>query len=95
MTLTKKEMIDSIYQHGDSPRKEYTKMMESLLELIKSTLESGEDVLISGFGKFCIKKMNGHRRRNHKRSEDIYLGASRIVTFRCSPVLEHKINEDA
>ena len=95
MTLTKKHMIDNMSKQGEYPRKEYTKLMESLLEIIKSTLESGEDVLISGFGKFCVQKNNGRRGSNHRRHDYVYLGTSRMVTFKCSPVLKDKINDHA
>ena len=58
MTLTKAHLIDSIYNRVDLPKNKSAQVVESLLELIKKTLENGEDVLISGFGKFCVKEKN-------------------------------------
>jgi integration host factor subunit alpha len=63
------------------------------LEITKSALESGEDVLISGFGKFCInekkERMSG---RNFAIGEAMMLAARKVVTFKCSPQLRDKIN---
>jgi integration host factor subunit alpha len=67
-------------------------MVESLIEIIKSTLESGENVLISGFGKFCVKDNNERRGRNAQTGEDKMLEARRVVIFKCSQVLKEKIN---
>jgi integration host factor subunit alpha len=66
--------------------------MESILETIKMTLESGEDVLISGFGKFCVKEKKGRRGRNPQTGDDLMLGSRRVVIFKCSSLLKGKIN---
>ena len=63
MTLTKDRLIESIVGNGTT-RKRATQTVENLLETIKSTLENGEDVLISGFGKFCVKVKKPRRGRN-------------------------------
>jgi integration host factor subunit alpha len=68
-------------------------LVETLLELIKSKLVAGEDVLISGFGKFCVKKKRERRGRNPATGEDMMLEARRIVTFKCSGQLRDKINK--
>jgi integration host factor subunit alpha len=62
------------------------------LEIIKRTLESGEDVLVSGFGKFCVKTKRERRGRNPATGEDMMLEPRRIVTFNCSRKLRDKIN---
>jgi integration host factor subunit alpha len=59
---------------------------------MKSTLASGEDVLISGFGKFCVKNKRERRGRNPATGEDMILAPRRVVTFRCSGKLRDKIN---
>jgi len=59
---------------------------------MKNTLENGEDILISGFGKFCVKDKKERRGRNPQTGEDKMLGARRVVTFKCSGVLKDKIN---
>jgi integration host factor subunit alpha len=65
----------------------------TLLEIIKSKLSSGEDVLISGFGKFCVKKKRERRGRNPVTGENMILAPKRVVTFKCSGRLRHKINK--
>jgi integration host factor subunit alpha len=93
MTLTKGHLIESVYNNGGYSKNKSIELVESLLEIIKSTLESGEDVLISGFGKFCVKDKNERKGRNPQTGEDKMLGARRVVIFRCSGVLREKINE--
>ena len=93
MTLTKADLKESIHQHHDLSRKKSTEVVESLLEIIKNKLENGEDVMISGFGKFCVKKKNERRGRNPATGEDLMLGSRRVIVFRCSPVLRDKVNK--
>jgi integration host factor subunit alpha len=59
---------------------------------MKTTLENGEDMLISGFGKFCVKDKRERRGRNPQTGEDLMLGSRRVVIFKCSKVLREKIN---
>ena len=92
MTLTKANLVDSIYEQLDFSKTKSAQLVESLLEAIKKTLENGEDVLVSGFGKFCVKEKNERRGRNPATGEDLALGARRVVTFRCSTVLKDKMN---
>ena len=94
MALTKADIItEVISEHGYS-RHQATETVEALLELIKSTLESGEDVLISGFGKFCVKQKKERRGRNPSTGGDMMLAPRKIVTFRCSGILRDRINGD-
>jgi len=95
MSLTKERIIDTIYNSSDLSKIESRQAVESLLEIIKKTLESGEDVLISGFGKFCVKKKNERRGRNPATGNDLMLGARRVVTFKCSGGLRDKINGES
>jgi len=91
MTLTKSDIINSIHNSTDLKLYQATKTVEDLLELIKKTLESGEDILISGFGKFYVKNKNDRRGRNPATGNDMMLGARKVVTFKCSPVLKKKV----
>ncbi|NQT56356.1 MAG: integration host factor subunit alpha [Desulfobacteraceae bacterium] len=91
MTLTKSDIINSIHNSTDLKLYQVTKTVEDLLELIKKTLESGEDILISGFGKFYVKNKNDRRGRNPATGNDMMLGARKVVTFKCSPVLKKKV----
>jgi len=84
MTLTKTELIDTIYNQLDLPKARSTQVVESLIEIIKKALENGEDVLISGFGKFCVKDKRKRRGRNPQTGNDLMLDARRVATFKCS-----------
>ncbi len=92
MALTKAQMIDSIYRQVDLPKIRSVQVVESLLEIIKKSLENGEDVLISGFGKFCVKEKRKRRGRNPQTGENLMLAERRVVRFRCSGRLRDKIN---
>jgi len=92
MTLTKTLLIDSIRKQVDLPKTKSAQVVDSLLEIIKKTLENGEDVLISGFGKFCVKEKGRRKGRNPHTGEDLMLGERRVVVFRCSGVLREKLN---
>lgn len=92
MALTKAAIIDTIHSELGLPRKNCVDMVEILLEIIKSRLASGDDVLISGFGKFCVKEKRARRGRNPATDEEMMLDSRRVVTFRCSGKLREKIN---
>ena len=91
-TLTKAQIIENIAEANGFTRIKSVETTEIMLELIKSTLASGEDVLISGFGKFCIKEKSERRGRNPATGMDMMLPARRVVTFQCSGKLREKIN---
>jgi integration host factor subunit alpha len=93
MTLTKDRISHSLYKHLDIPKIKSARLMDSFLEIMKKTLESGEDMLISGFGKFCVKNKNDRRGRNPQSGNELLLEARRVVTFKCSPVLMKKVNK--
>lgn len=95
MTVTKDHIINSMCQALDIPKKKSAELLESLLELMAKTLERGEDVLISGFGKFCVKQKNERKGRNPATGEDLMLGSRKVITFKCSPILRSKVNEGA
>ena len=92
MTLTKANIIDAIHNDLGFPKNRSAELIEILLEQIKSTLEKGEDVLISGFGKFCVKNKKERRGRNPATGDDMMLSQRQVVTFRCSHLLREKIN---
>jgi len=85
-------IVDAIHEQIGYPKNKSAEMLETLLELIKGNLENGEDVLISGFGKFCVKEKNERRGRNPATGHDMTLDKRRVVTFRCSHLLRDKIN---
>ncbi|MFC1822121.1 HU family DNA-binding protein [Thermodesulfobacteriota bacterium] len=89
MTLKKEDIVRKLESQGLSKKKS-TKTLETLLEIMKMNLEKGEDVLISRFGKFCVKK-NRERRGRNSATDDALIGAKRIVLFKCSQVLRRTI----
>jgi integration host factor subunit alpha len=91
MTLTKSDIVAKIHELGFTKKKSVD-IVESLLEIIKGTLEKGEDVLISRFGKFCVREKNKRRGRNPATGSDLILKERRVVTFKCSGKLREKIN---
>jgi integration host factor subunit alpha len=93
MTLTKALIIESISKQTGFPKNKSTEIIETILETIKRSVESGDDVLISGFGKFCVKNKSERRGRNPATGEDMMLGPRRVVTFKCSKSLKAKINK--
>ena len=92
MTLTKDDFVKAVTQEN-YPLYQSTKIVGTLLEIIKSRLSSGEDVLISGFGKFCVKEKRERRGRNPVTGEDMMLAPRRVVTFKCSRQLRDEINQ--
>ena len=92
MTLTKAMIVDTIHEQLGYPKNKSAEMLETLLELIKSNLERGEDVLISGFGKFCVKEKKARLGRNPATNRPMMLDSRRVVTFKCSGKLRDKIN---
>ena len=92
MALTKSQIINAIAEQNGFTRQKSTETVETILELIKSTLASGEDVLNSGFGKFCVKEKRERKGRNPATGEDMVLAPRRVVTFRCSGKLRDRIS---
>ena len=92
MTLTKADIVEAIAEQIGYTNKRSFEIVETLLEIIKGDLESGEDVLISGFGKFRVKEKKERRGRNPATGEDMMLAPRKVVTFRCSEHLRDKIN---
>ena len=92
MALTKADIVEAIQSEIGFTKNNSISIVESLLETIKSTLTSGEDVLVSGFGKFCIQEKSERRGRNPATGEDLMLAPRRVVTFKCSGRLRERIN---
>ena len=92
MVLTKKQIIEEVMNRNGFTRKKSSETVEILLEIIKRSLESGEDVLISGFGKFCVKEKKERKGRNPATGEPMMLEPRKVVRFRCSGKLRDRIN---
>ena len=91
MAMTKNDIVAAVHELGFTKKKS-VEVIESLLEIIKKALETSEDVLISGFGKFCVKQKGKRRGRNPATGQDLILRERRVVTFKCSGKLRNKIN---
>ncbi len=93
MSLTKEKIINDIYNHVGLSKTQSRIVVERLFDIIKQTLERGDNLLISGFGKFVVKEKAERRGRNPQTAEDLRLRARKVVVFRTSGVLRKKINE--
>jgi integration host factor subunit alpha len=91
MALTKNEIVSKVNEMGFTKKKS-TEIIESLLGVIKDALAQGDDVLVSGFGKFCVKEKTHRRGRNPATGQDLMLRERKVVTFKCSGKLREKIN---
>jgi integration host factor subunit alpha len=93
MALTKVHIVESLAERNGYTKKQSVNVIETLLEIIKHALASGEDVLVSGFGKFCIKEKKSRKGRNPATGEHMMLRSRRVVAFKCSGKLRGKINK--
>ena len=90
MALTKSEIVAAVHELGFTKKKS-VEIIETLLEIIKGSLEKNEDVLISGFGKFCVKDKKDRKGRNPATDEDAILPSRHVVTFKCVGELRKKV----
>ena len=95
MTLTKAHIIKNLFAKNLFTKGESFQIIETLFELIKQSLEDGEDVMISGFGKFCVREKRQRLGRNPQTGEPMALSPRRVVTFHYSGILKEKINQYA
>ena len=93
MALAKADIIESVHQQLGFPQKKSIEVVEQLIETIKSTLASGEDVLVSGFGKFSVNDKKKRKGRNPATGDSMMLRPRKVVTFKCSGKLRRKINK--
>jgi integration host factor subunit alpha len=93
MAITKADIVTIIQDQIGFPKNQSSKIVETLLQIIKKDLESGNDLLISGFGKFCVREKRKRKGRNPSTGENMMLAARRVVTFRCSTILRKKVNK--
>jgi integration host factor subunit alpha len=94
MALTKKTIFENVRKDLGYSENQAVHLVETMLEIIKSTMESGEDVLVSGFGKFCVQDKSPRRGRNPATGKDLMLDARKVVTFKCSGRLKDRMNKD-
>jgi len=92
MALTKAHIVEMIAEQNGFPKNKSVEIVESLIEIIKRTLEAGDDLLVSGFGKFSVKSKGPRRGRNPATGSDLMLSARKVVTFKCSGKFRDKLN---
>ena len=92
MALTKAQIVESIQNKTSFTKNKSSEIVEALIGLIKDTLISGEDVMISNFGRFCVNHKDERKGRNPATGEDMMLPSRKVVTFKCSGKLRDKIN---
>jgi integration host factor subunit alpha len=92
MALTKAHLIERIQSNNDLTKKQSTDIVEATIGILKDTLASGDDVLISGFGKFRVKEKAERKGRNPATGDDQMLPARKVVTFKCSGKLRERVN---
>ena len=92
MSLTRDDIVEAVAEQVGFSKKQSVELVETLLELIKEALESGEDVLVSGFGKFRVREKKERRGRNPATGGVMMMRPRRVVTFHCSGKLRRKIN---
>ena len=93
MALTKKEMISRFIEQAKLDNQTATRSVEAIIELMKSALASGDDVLVSGFGKFSVNEKDSRKGRNPATGEDMMLPGRKVITFKCSGKLRDRINK--
>ena len=94
MTLTKASIAQKIADDCGFMKGEASEIIEKLLDIMKTRLASGDDVMISGFGKWHVRSKLPRRGRNPKTGHELVLNARTVVTWRYSPVLKKVVNAD-
>ncbi len=94
MTVSKADIVQAVMDKTEFTKRHSAELVETVLEIMKRAMAAGEDVMISGFGKFSVKDKRERRGRNPATGEDMTLRARRVVAFRCSGKLREKINAD-
>ena len=93
MTLTKAHIVERLFAQNIFTKTESAHIIETLFELMKQTLENGEEVLISGFGKFQVREKSERKGRNPQTGEMLTLPPRRVITFKCSGILRERMNK--
>jgi len=92
MTLTKAQIVENLFAKNLFTKGESAQIIETLFELMKQALEHGDDVLISGFGKFCVREKHQRKGRNPQSGESMAIPSRTLVTFKSSGVLKERVN---
>jgi integration host factor subunit alpha len=93
MAITKEKLISHLQAQLGMSRQESRQIVEGLFKIIKGTLSQGEDLLISGFGKFSVRQKSARRGRNPQTEESLTIDARKVVVFKTSGVLRRRLNK--
>lgn len=91
--MTKSDIVQNIYENMGYSKKDSAAIVDSLCEIIKSSLATGEKIKISGFGNFIVKEKKPRRGRNPQTGDEISISARKVLTFKASQVLRKTIND--
>ncbi|HUT84743.1 MAG: integration host factor subunit alpha [Proteobacteria bacterium] len=91
--MTKAEIIESVNKKVGLSKRESTRIVDTVFEIIKATLEREENVKISGFGNFVVRKKRSRRGRNPQTGQEIEISSRKVLTFKASPVLKRELNQ--
>ena len=94
MALTKIEIVNMLYEHDGIPKIECIRIVESFFDIIKSELEKGNPVMVSGFGKWTVKAKRERNGRNPQTGKDLTIKARKVITFKPSALLKNELNTD-
>ena len=90
--MTKIDIVENIYEKVGFSKKEVAKIVESVFDIIKESLQQEEKIKNSGFGNFVVRKKRSRRGRNPQTGTDIEITSRRILTFKPSQVLKGALN---
>jgi len=93
MPLTKQDLVEMIYSELNLSKKESVNVLESIFKIIKDELTAGNDVMISGFGKWSVRNKRARKGRNPKTGEEMMIEARKVVTFKSSKTIKVKVSE--
>ena len=92
MGITKEKLTILLQDRFGISRQESRQLVKRFFKIIKDTLSQGEDLLISGFGKFSIRQKKARRGRNPQTKESLTIGARKVVVFKASGVLRQRLS---
>lgn len=92
--MTKNDLIDAVRAATNCPKIEAIDIVENVLDILKDTLASGEEVKISGFGKFVVNRKKDRTGRNPQTGETLTITARKVLSFKPSTLLKQHLNMD-
>jgi integration host factor subunit alpha len=90
--MTKADIVERIYEKTRASKKDASEVVDVVFELIKSRLERGEKVKLSGFGNFVVHEKRPRKGRNPQTGEEIIISGRRVLSFKASQILKNTIN---